>query len=64
MQMKIPFAMGVGVGGTFDVAAGKVKRAPVWMQKTSLEWFYRTSKNRAACSCATSLKTWRFLDCC
>lgn len=37
--MKIPFAM--GVGGTFDVAAGKVKRAPVWMQKTGLEWFYR-----------------------
>lgn len=37
--MKIPFAM--GVGGTFDVAAGKVKRAPIWMQKTGLEWFYR-----------------------
>lgn len=37
--MKIPFAM--GVGGTFDVAAGKVKRAPVWMQKSGLEWFYR-----------------------
>ncbi|WP_320421765.1 WecB/TagA/CpsF family glycosyltransferase [Roseateles agri] len=37
--MKIPFAM--GVGGTFDVAAGKVKRAPVWMQKVGLEWFYR-----------------------
>ena len=38
-QMCIPFAM--GVGGTFDVFAGKVKRAPVWMQKTGLEWFYR-----------------------
>jgi N-acetylglucosaminyldiphosphoundecaprenol N-acetyl-beta-D-mannosaminyltransferase len=38
-RMKIPFAM--GVGGTFDVAAGKVKRAPVWMQKSGLEWFYR-----------------------
>jgi N-acetylglucosaminyldiphosphoundecaprenol N-acetyl-beta-D-mannosaminyltransferase len=38
-SMKIPFAM--GVGGTFDVAAGKVKRAPVWMQKSGLEWFYR-----------------------
>ncbi|MFP5392033.1 MAG: WecB/TagA/CpsF family glycosyltransferase [Gammaproteobacteria bacterium] len=38
-QMKIPFAM--GVGGTFDVAVGKVKRAPVWMQKSGLEWFYR-----------------------
>jgi N-acetylglucosaminyldiphosphoundecaprenol N-acetyl-beta-D-mannosaminyltransferase len=38
-QMKVPFAM--GVGGTFDVAVGKVKRAPVWMQKAGLEWFYR-----------------------
>ncbi len=38
-EMKVPFAM--GVGGTFDVAVGKVKRAPVWMQKTGLEWFYR-----------------------
>ena len=38
-EMRIPFAM--GVGGTFDVAVGKVKRAPVWMQKSGLEWFYR-----------------------
>lgn len=37
--MKIPFAM--GVGGSFDVIAGKTKRAPVWMQKLGLEWFYR-----------------------
>lgn len=39
VDMKIPFAM--GVGGTFDVAAGKIKRAPVWMQKSGFEWFYR-----------------------
>ncbi|HNT38835.1 MAG TPA: WecB/TagA/CpsF family glycosyltransferase [Rubrivivax sp.] len=38
-QMRIPFAM--GVGGTFDVVAGKVKRAPLWMQRAGLEWFYR-----------------------
>jgi N-acetylglucosaminyldiphosphoundecaprenol N-acetyl-beta-D-mannosaminyltransferase len=38
-NMRIPFAM--GVGGTFDVAIGKVKRAPLWMQKSGLEWFYR-----------------------
>jgi N-acetylglucosaminyldiphosphoundecaprenol N-acetyl-beta-D-mannosaminyltransferase len=38
-EMKVPFAM--GVGGTFDVAIGLVKRAPVWMQKSGLEWFYR-----------------------
>jgi len=31
----------MGVGGSFDVVAGKVNRAPVWMQKSALEWFYR-----------------------
>jgi len=31
----------MGVGGSFDVIAGKVKRAPKWMQKFGLEWFYR-----------------------
>ena len=31
----------MGVGGSFDVVAGKVKRAPIWMQKNGLEWFYR-----------------------
>ena len=30
-----------GVGGSFDVVAGKVKRAPVWMQHAGLEWLYR-----------------------
>jgi len=36
---KVNFIM--GVGGSFDVVAGKVKRAPIWMQKSGLEWFYR-----------------------
>ena len=31
----------MGVGGSFDVIAGKTKRAPVWMQDMGLEWFYR-----------------------
>jgi N-acetylglucosaminyldiphosphoundecaprenol N-acetyl-beta-D-mannosaminyltransferase len=30
-----------GVGGSFDVVAGVTQRAPVWMQKSGLEWFYR-----------------------
>jgi N-acetylglucosaminyldiphosphoundecaprenol N-acetyl-beta-D-mannosaminyltransferase len=38
-EMKVPFAM--GVGGTFDVVVGNVKRAPLWMQQRSLEWFFR-----------------------
>ena len=36
---KINFVM--GVGGSFDVISGKTKRAPQWMQKSGLEWFYR-----------------------
>ena len=31
----------MGVGGSFDVIAGKVKRAPLWMQNSGLEWLYR-----------------------
>jgi N-acetylglucosaminyldiphosphoundecaprenol N-acetyl-beta-D-mannosaminyltransferase len=31
----------IGVGGSFDVFSGVVKRAPIFFQKTSLEWFYR-----------------------
>lgn len=30
-----------GVGGTFDVLAGRVKRAPLLFRRASLEWFYR-----------------------
>ncbi len=30
-----------GVGGSFDVMAGVVKRAPLWMQRSGLEWLYR-----------------------
>ncbi|TMP50782.1 glycosyltransferase [Pseudoalteromonas sp. S201] len=38
-KLGVDFVM--GVGGTFDVVAGKVKRAPQWMQKVGLEWLYR-----------------------
>jgi N-acetylglucosaminyldiphosphoundecaprenol N-acetyl-beta-D-mannosaminyltransferase len=31
----------IGVGGTFEMVAGMVSRAPVWMQRTGLEWLYR-----------------------
>ena len=38
-ELRIPFVM--GVGGSFDVVAGVVKRAPVWMRRCGLEWLYR-----------------------
>lgn len=34
-------ALMIGVGAGFDYYAGKIKRAPKWMQNCSLEWFYR-----------------------
>ena len=31
----------IGVGASFDFVAGRVKRAPVWMQRSGLEWLWR-----------------------
>jgi N-acetylglucosaminyldiphosphoundecaprenol N-acetyl-beta-D-mannosaminyltransferase len=34
-------AVSIGVGVSFEFVAGMVKRAPAWMQKIGLEWFWR-----------------------
>jgi N-acetylglucosaminyldiphosphoundecaprenol N-acetyl-beta-D-mannosaminyltransferase len=34
----------IGVGGSFDILSGNVKRAPEFFQKHHLEWFYRLCK--------------------
>ena len=41
-EMGVPFVM--GVGGSFDVTAGVLKRAPRWMQKAGLEWLFRLAQ--------------------
>jgi len=38
-DLKVPVA--IGVGGTFDVMAGVMQRAPLWMQRANLEWLFR-----------------------
>ena len=38
-KLNVPVC--IGVGGTFDVLAGNVKRAPEWMQRAKLEWLFR-----------------------
>lgn len=38
-QLGVPLIM--GVGGSFDVVSGKLKRAPIIFQKLRLEWLYR-----------------------
>lgn len=40
----LPDTLFIGVGGSFDVWAGAVKRAPEIYQKMGLEWLYRTVK--------------------
>ncbi len=40
----LPVKISIGVGGTLDVLAGVVKRAPICFQKLGLEWFYRLIK--------------------
>jgi len=34
----------IGIGATFEFAAGIVKRAPAWMQQHGLEWFWRLTR--------------------
>lgn len=41
-ELGVPFVM--GVGGSVDVLAGQISRAPAWMQRMGLEWFHRMVK--------------------
>jgi len=52
-----------GVGGTFDVIAGEVKRAPSLFRRFHLEWFYRLVTNPARAKRQASLPkfAWLFL---
>lgn len=38
---KLDTHLAIGIGGAFEVAAGMIQRAPLWMQKSGLEWLYR-----------------------
>src|SRR5262249_22127777 len=38
-RLEVPVI--IGVGGSFDVLAGFIKRAPRWVQSLGLEWFWR-----------------------
>ena len=41
---KVHGTVMLGVGAGFDFFAGTLSKAPVWMEKASLEWFYRLTK--------------------
>lgn len=38
---KLNVYVSLGIGVSFELVSGLVKRAPVWMQKAGLEWFWR-----------------------
>lgn len=41
-ELKVPVSL--AIGATIDFEAGNIKRAPRWMQKIGMEWFYRLIK--------------------
>lgn len=41
-ELDVPVQL--GVGGSFDVLAGRVRRAPIWMQHAGLEWLFRLAQ--------------------
>jgi N-acetylglucosaminyldiphosphoundecaprenol N-acetyl-beta-D-mannosaminyltransferase len=43
ISRRIPAVL-VGVGAAFDYHAGSLQRAPLWMQRNGLEWFFRLCK--------------------
>jgi N-acetylglucosaminyldiphosphoundecaprenol N-acetyl-beta-D-mannosaminyltransferase len=42
-RLTVPFAM--GVGGAFDVIAGRRRRAPAWLRGLGLEWLFRLAQD-------------------
>lgn len=43
---RINVPVQLGVGAAFNFHSGRIKRAPVWMQKAGLEWLYRVYKEK------------------
>lgn len=41
---ELPCRIFMGVGGSFDVMSGTIRRAPKWMINTGTEWLYRVSR--------------------
>ncbi len=41
---RLGVPVSIGVGGSFEMASGRVRRAPLWVQRGGLEWAYRFSQ--------------------
>lgn len=51
----------LAVGGSFDVLAEKVRRAPIWMQKSGLEWLFRLIQDPGRAKRMTAIPVFVFL---
>jgi N-acetylglucosaminyldiphosphoundecaprenol N-acetyl-beta-D-mannosaminyltransferase len=55
---RLPVSVAIGVGCTFDLLAGHRRRAPRWMQKYGLEWFYRLVREPLRLSIRYATDAW------
>ncbi|HHW09463.1 MAG TPA: WecB/TagA/CpsF family glycosyltransferase [Firmicutes bacterium] len=46
-RRQLGAAVAIGVGGSFDIWAGRKRRAPLWLQRCGLEWAYRLAREPA-----------------
>ncbi|MDG4983281.1 WecB/TagA/CpsF family glycosyltransferase [Lactococcus lactis] len=42
-RLNVPISL--GLGASLDFEAGNIKRAPKWMQRSGLEWFFRITQD-------------------
>lgn len=57
---EVPFSL--CVGAAVDFIAGNIKRAPLWMQKSGLEWFYRFIHEPVRLFRRYFVESWRFIS--
>jgi N-acetylglucosaminyldiphosphoundecaprenol N-acetyl-beta-D-mannosaminyltransferase len=41
---RLTARIAMGVGDAFDFVAGRIPRAPIWMQRAGLEWLFRLTR--------------------
>lgn len=44
LRQRMPQLVLLGIGGTFEILGPDGSRAPVWMQRVGLEWFFRLAR--------------------
>ena len=50
----------IGVGGTIDFLAGRLRRAPLWMQRSGLEWVFRLAQEPRRLAGRYASDLWHF----